>query len=248
MLQYYEFYICELWHLLYKNLVCKAEIVLLSHKKLTACLDSGTTSWLEGVVPLGAVCSRTLISGSTTNWRRENRKLLPVCKYLNAKYISGAMSAFEFELTVTQVVTITEMEHDKHWYLCCDSPGLSQVFGIELPPHPQTLHVYTQALRHAAEQLHRWDRENVTSIQAFPLLLESSCGQSPTHLFLHVVGAVRCGSGEKWRQVCVQCVLRLGSKWQHLYPRVQVPQLLLQTEHNSVKNSSYNNCATLDSS
>lgn len=71
-------------------------------------------SWLEGVIPLGAVCSRTLISGSTTNWRRENRKLLPVCKYLNAKYISGAISAFEFELTVTQVVTITELEHDKH--------------------------------------------------------------------------------------------------------------------------------------
>lgn len=86
------------------------------------------------------------------------------------------------------------------------------MFGIELPPHPQTLHVYTQALRHAAEQLHTWNREKVTSIQAFPLSVESSSGQSPTHLFLHVVGAVRCGSGEKRGQVCVQCVLGLGSK------------------------------------
>lgn len=44
----------------------------------------------------------------------EKTKLLPACKCLNAKYTSGATSAFEFELTVTQVVTVNELEHDKH--------------------------------------------------------------------------------------------------------------------------------------
>lgn len=55
-----------------------------------------------------------------------------------------------------------------------DSPGLSQVFGVELPPHSQALHVHAQTLCHAAEQLHK-----VKERDGFPHSNHVACEFSP---------------------------------------------------------------------
>lgn len=105
------------------------------------------------------------------------------------------------------------------------------MFGIELPPDSQALHVYAQTLCHAAKQLQKGGKENsyiYPSISPLGLVKKQSC---TSHLFLHVIRTVRRGSGQKGRQVGVQRVLRLGSEREHLDSRVQTPQLLLQTAH-----------------
>ena len=107
------------------------------------------------------------------------------------------------------------------------------MFSVQLPPHAQTLNIYTQTLSHAAQQLQGESEEDVESIQMKGTSLTTA--YTPVrvpHLSLHVVGAVRRGSGEEGGQVGVERALRLDSERQDLQPRVQTPELLLEAVGN----------------